>query len=388
MVTGTMPHALLLAGPASVGKTTLALDIAAALLCADPSPANRPCRACRSCHLVDAGNHPDLHRVAPEGPGRLITIDAARRLLSDLALLPAEGGARVAVLEAAHRMSEDAQNAVLKTLEEPPAGVALVLCADDEERLLPTIRSRCARTRLGPVAVRDVEGLLEERHLADAPTGAKLARIAAGRPGLAVAYARAPDAIAIRGEIARSLLDLVSERPGRRLALVRELASRAGALAVALDPPLPAPAAVGRRSGRSRGYQAVTAPPPATPSIAEQSEAAVPDASTPAVGSDGAGEVAAKAPPSERRKAALMLLEMWRDLARDLALVASGDRASVRDPGLLEELEGVAVKVRAPDLGAFLGRLARVALVVDGNANPELALDALVLEWPHAIAPA
>ena len=83
-----------------------------------------------------------------------------------------------------------------------------------------------------------------------------------------------------------------------------------------------------------------------------------------------------------------MLLETWRDLARDLVLVATGDRASVRDPGLLEELEGVVGRVRGADVGEFLGRLARVAMIVEGNANPELALDALVLEWPRAIVPA
>lgn len=388
MVTGAMPHALLLAGPPSVGKTTLALDIAAALLCADPEPANRPCRSCRSCHLVDAGNHPDLHRVGPEGPGRQITIDAVRRLLSDLALLPAEAGARVAVIEAAHRMTDDAQNAVLKTLEEPPSGVVLLLCADDEERLLPTIRSRCARRRLGPVAVRDIERILEDGRLADAPTGAQLARIAGGRPGLAVAYARAPEAIAIRGELARSLLDLASERPGRRLALVREFASRAGALAVALDPPGASPAVVTRRGGRSRGSQAVAAGPPATAGGANQSALDHPDAPTPAPGAEGAVETAVKAPPSERRRATLMLLDTWRDLARDLVLVAGGNRTSIRDPGLLEELERVIVRVRAADISAFLARLAHVANVVEGNANPELALDALVLEWPRAIAPA
>ena len=162
------PHAVVVIGPAGVGKSTLALDIAAALLCSAEDPAAKPCGECRACRMVGHGNHPDLHRLAPSGAGGGISIGGrgergVRDLVSDLALLPVEGGARVAIIEAAHRMSEDAQSALLKTLEEPPAGTTILLCADDEERLLPTIRSRCTRIRLGPLGIRDVEAVLAAR---------------------------------------------------------------------------------------------------------------------------------------------------------------------------------------------------------------------------------
>ena len=156
MIRGGAPHAVLFVGPAGVGKTTLALDLAAGLLCTADDPAARPCGTCRACRLVASGGHPDLHRIGPEGPGRQVVIGGPgarvrgiRDLIADLALLPVEGGARVAIVEAAHRMNEDAQAALLKTLEEPPPGVTLILCADAEEPLLPTIRSRCARLRTG-----------------------------------------------------------------------------------------------------------------------------------------------------------------------------------------------------------------------------------------------
>jgi DNA polymerase-3 subunit delta' len=101
MIAGPPPHALLIAGPPGVGKTTLALDLAAGLLCDAQDPADRPCRACRGCRLVDSGGHADLHRLVPGGAGDQIRIGdrsepetgTIRRLISELALLPVEGGA-------------------------------------------------------------------------------------------------------------------------------------------------------------------------------------------------------------------------------------------------------------------------------------------------------
>src|SRR5439155_19115384 len=111
-------------------------------------------------------------RLAPEGPGGQVGIGQVRSLATDLALLPMEGSRRIAIIESAHRLNEDAQNALLKTLEEPPAGTTIILCVEEEDRLLPTVRSRCARLRLGPVGIRDIEHLLDERGVADPPSGA------------------------------------------------------------------------------------------------------------------------------------------------------------------------------------------------------------------------
>ncbi|HEY4188861.1 MAG TPA: hypothetical protein VGM28_00440, partial [Candidatus Limnocylindrales bacterium] len=233
MIRGHAPQAVLFVGPDGVGKTTLALDLAAGLLCTS-APAERPCRHCRACRLVEHGDHPDLHRLGPVGPGRQVVIggpDARHRgvkdLIGELSLMPVEGGARVAIVEGADRMNEDAQSALLKTLEEPPAGVTIALCADHEARLLPTVRSRCFRVRLGLVGARDIERIVADHDLADPPTAARLGRLAAGRPGLALAYARAPEAVLIRAELTRVLLDLTTARPSARLAAAKAAVPRA-----------------------------------------------------------------------------------------------------------------------------------------------------------------
>ena len=389
MLATHVPHALLLVGPTSVGKEPLAMDIAAALLCTGATGAGRPCRTCRGCRMVEHGNHPDLHRLQPEGAGAQIRIGdrlhpepgSVRGLAVELALLPVEGGARVAIVRDAQRMNDDAQSALLKTLEEPPAGTTLILCADDEEQLLPTVRSRCARIRLGPVGVREIERLLAERELADPPTAARLARLAAGRAGLAVSYALAPEAEATRGEIGRILLDLVPALRAARLRFARELLARAGSLAAAEGPKAAPPAASAARRGRGAAKAGATA-------LVATADAS-PGSATTYADADAAGDGAAEAEPerkasaAERRRSLAVLLDVWRGLARDLALADVGAVRSIRDVALLEELTAAAATVAPGAFAAFLGRLTRAGELLDANVSPELVLDVLLVRWPR-----
>ena len=383
MVRGRAPHAILLAGPDGVGKTTLALDLAAGLLC-EAEPNRRPCRACRACRMVDHGGHPDLHRLGPVGPGRQVVIGGPearyrgiRDLIAELALMPVEGRARVAIVDGADRMNEDAQSALLKTLEEPPAGVVIVLCADQETRLLPTVRSRCARIRLGLVGSRDIEAIVGDHDLADPPMAARLGRLAAGRPGLALAYARAPDAVLIRAELSRVLLDLTSASAALRLAALRAAIPRAlaliGALASADD------GRAGERVTRRRGKDTRSSgPAPTSVDDAEASEDGTVD--------DVEEPRGRSVPASERRQAAEMLIGLWADVARDLALVEAGGNGSVRDPVLLEELAVAAATIDRAAIAVFLNRTARGAELLAANVSPELLLDSLALAWPRARA--
>ena len=418
MIAGRLPHAILIGGPSGVGKTTLALDLAAGLLCDDPDPAARPCRACRGCRLVEKGIHPDLHRLVPTGPGDLIRIGSRsqpedgtiRRLTLDLALLPVEGGARVAIIERADRMGDDAQTALLKTLEEPPAGVAIVLCADDEDQLMPTVRSRCARIRLGPVGTREIEEILADAGLADPPVAARLARLAGGRPGLARSLARAPDAIATRDEIARSLLDLIDRGRAERLVAARDMAKRASTLdrllAVATDEETEtgdgaaADGAAARTRGRRGGRVTAAGAARADASAPPTTEPTDRDGDDEATGADGApDEPSARiaAPAAERRRAASILVALWRDVARDLLVVRLGTERDVRDPSLLDDLRTASDRLGAPpepgtgrdgatrSLAEFLVRLDTAGELLDSNVRAELILDTLVLAWPASV---
>jgi len=143
-----LPHALVLSGPAGIGKLRLARAFLEALLCQQPQ-GGLACGRCQSCHLAAAGSHPDLALVMPEEKSKVIKIDQVRDLVSFFSKTAQYGGRRVALLSPAESMNRNAQNALLKTLEEPGAGAFLLLLCDQPSRLLPTVRSRCQQRQLG-----------------------------------------------------------------------------------------------------------------------------------------------------------------------------------------------------------------------------------------------
>ena len=150
------PHALLIHGPRGVGKHALALSLAQALLCETPQADGLACGACPGCRYAEAGQHPDLMRLElveiDEDEGGLKTVDTIsikriRALIDFVELTSHRQRAKVAVIAPAERMNTAAANALLKTLEEPPAGTYLILVADLIGRLPATILSRCRRVR-------------------------------------------------------------------------------------------------------------------------------------------------------------------------------------------------------------------------------------------------
>ncbi|RCU52571.1 hypothetical protein DU002_00955 [Corallincola holothuriorum] len=141
-----LPAAVLLTGVAGIGKRTLADDLASLLICVQPQPTElghlRACGQCKSCQLKDAGNHPDYLFLTANDKGT-ITVDAIRELTRVTAQATHQSGRRVIVIVGAEAMNSNAANALLKTLEEPPAGTFIIMTTAVSSRLLPTIISRC-----------------------------------------------------------------------------------------------------------------------------------------------------------------------------------------------------------------------------------------------------
>ena len=156
LAVGRFSHATLICGPPNIGKTTLARIVAQALNCTGPAPA--PCGDCRSCHKVASGNHPDVRIL--DAPGQTLKIDQVRELQREMSLSPYEGRWRVAVLCDFERATMEAANALLKTLEEPPGYVALLLTATQPDLLLPTIVSRCQLLSLRALPINQVREAL------------------------------------------------------------------------------------------------------------------------------------------------------------------------------------------------------------------------------------
>ncbi len=156
---GRVPAAVLLVGPAGIGKRALADAFAARLLCAAPG-AGGACGACAHCTRVGAGTHPDLHLVARDPERRDIRIEQVRELTRWLTLQPLMAARKVGVLDDAHCLSEQAQNALLKTLEEPPGAPVLVLVASSAALLLPTFAGE-AETHARALVLRDLPRLRE-----------------------------------------------------------------------------------------------------------------------------------------------------------------------------------------------------------------------------------
>jgi DNA polymerase-3 subunit delta' len=149
---GAVPHALLFVGPDGVGKTAAAIRTAQALNCGGAGHPEARFRApgcsCRACRKIRAGVHPDVHRIAPDGP--LIRIDRVRDLIGQLAMRPNEARVRIVVIERVGAMNPEAGNALLKLLEEPPDRTILILTARQPSELLPTLVSRCRTLRFAP----------------------------------------------------------------------------------------------------------------------------------------------------------------------------------------------------------------------------------------------
>ena len=165
---GTLPPSVIFDGPEGVGKRTAAVALAQAINCPQPVPFAEidgadACGVCASCKRIARGVHADVLLIEP-GDSGTIKVDQVREAIDRAAYRPFEGRRRVVIVDVADAMVAEAQNALLKTLEEPPAGSMFVLVTARPDMLLPTVRSRCQRLRFGRLSPGDVASVLTRVH--------------------------------------------------------------------------------------------------------------------------------------------------------------------------------------------------------------------------------
>lgn len=344
---GRLQRTLLVHGPAGAGKGAFVDDLLALLFCQAPVD-GEPCNACRGCREARSRTHPDLVIGSPErwrearSTGESI-VAAARTWLTATAGAPIAGERRVVLVEGIDRANEQTQNALLKALEEPTGRHMFVLVADELSRVLPTIRSRSQPLRVGAVPRAELVGWLVDRERLPVEQAEDLARMAEGMAGLAIGYARSPAMVDWRHRTQRELLSLVGRGRADRFGSVRDLLDDAARLGRGVLP-------------------------------------------------DGADEAAtegdAPRPTSAaQREAALLIVDAWLGLARDLLLAAAGRPGKAASGALLPDLAAIARSVGQAPILAFIAEAERIRDGLRVNAAPRLAIEVAMLAWPTGPVP-
>lgn len=231
---GRVNHAYLFTGPDQIGKTTLATTFTQALNCTE---SDAPCGNCRACTLISSGKHPDLAVLTPEANARgklTIKIEAIRTLQRSLQLSRIEAKYKVAIIERFDTTTIGAANAFLKTLEEPPQNVILMLTAVDADTMLDTIRSRCHVLNLRPLPTDTIRNTLISQG-ANPTTAQALAQQANGRIGWAIQTTQNPDTLTKTTDALTLLQEIIAEDTVGRFKHAETLAKKPENLAFLLN---------------------------------------------------------------------------------------------------------------------------------------------------------
>ena len=191
IVTGNVSHAYILSGEAGMGKKSLANAFALSLLC--EKQGSEPCMECHACKQVISGNHPDIIYVSHEKPASIGVDDIRVQINDTIMIKPYSSAHKIYIVDEAEKMTIQAQNALLKTIEEPPAYATIMLLTTNQELFLPTILSRCIQLKLKPLLDSTVRAYLTDHcHVSEARTEI-YAAFARGNLGKAIHLAESED---------------------------------------------------------------------------------------------------------------------------------------------------------------------------------------------------
>ncbi len=227
-----LAHALVFAGPEGIGKRTVALTLGGWLQCT--AGGDDACGECGACRQVAAGSHPDVLAVTIPAGKKEIGVDRARELKRFTQMRPISGHTKLALVDDAHMLTVAAQNALLKTLEEPPASALLILVTANPDALLPTVRSRCQRVQFAPLAPEVVAALLTSQHGWEPEVARTVAASADGSVGRALALGRS-FGDAGRTELVEALATLQGARYVRLAQMAHDLNHPESATRVKLE---------------------------------------------------------------------------------------------------------------------------------------------------------
>ncbi len=229
-LTDTVSHAYLLTGPEAIGKTTMALAFATLLQCQNRAPDSvEACGECVACRKMAHGTHPDVTLVKPPTGSKRISAETTREILRAAYLAPTEGSWRIFIFPDMEELMPlswpAAPNIMLKTVEEPPPGVVIILTSVELDGLLPTIISRCQLVPMQPIAPDEIVGALESQWGVAPAEAQKLAALSSGRLGWAVEAHKHPERSEARADLLAEIVGLTRATRDERIKRAATLAS-------------------------------------------------------------------------------------------------------------------------------------------------------------------
>lgn len=233
--TGRLSHAYLITGESGMGKKSLVKEVCLSLFCTGASEDGIPCGKCPECKKVLSGNHPDIIKITHEKPSTISVDDIREQVNGTVDIKPYSRNRKVYIIDEAEKMPPQAQNALLKTLEEPPEYVSMFILCSDEKKLLDTILSRCVRIRMDIVPADEIRNFLIAEKGIDRDKADICAAFSGGNPGKALTLAESEEFKKTYDRVLSLLKNIASMDTSQFLALAGEFSENGADLQEVLD---------------------------------------------------------------------------------------------------------------------------------------------------------